>query len=419
MSYNTDPLSVCPDLSLYLPSPKAINETTTTIDDLRRKEEEDVSPAGQTPITCPAQVANAGYDTFHISLDLHGFTHDFFEDLKTKKLNLQSSDTQEAVFEFLDNGSKCFQWNLQRTGIKLYPYVFRTGDLILGLSVRQPGSSIPNACLKIGSLSCHQDVAKLFKDFKWWLCNIGVTVLDHKVSRADICSDIKVDIKKQHLDKITRFITRARDSDVRYSSRKLSGVNFGSGDIMCRIYDKPLEMNQKSAAEKIMFFNDLWGTNLGESVTRVEFQLRRKSIVQFFKGKTTLDVFLNRAGDLWQYLTKEWLRHCDRYVDRDHKHQSRSTLSSFWSIVQQAFALKKKKLTRKRDQKHINIPALRKQAIGIYTTILAGLGHVAEDFFDVIRTASDILAEDLNTVMREPGFDKAYRVKINRAVVSF
>jgi hypothetical protein len=171
--------------------------------------------------------------------------------------------------------------------------------------------------------------------------------------------------------------------------------------------------------EKYHFFMSLWGVLPGTPITRVEFQLRRPAIKEFFKGKTTIGVFINRLSDLWQYLVKEWLRHSNQPVDRENKHQSRAENSEFWNLVVQAGQMIKKALKRKRDQKHINIPSLRQQVTGIMTSIAAALGHPGECFFDIIGTIQSIVAEDLSVAMADPGFKHKFLTKQTHAVVSF
>jgi len=377
---------------------------------------------GQTPIACPSvklnNILSFAFDTLHISLDLFGLTPKIIDNLKYKKELLQLSDEQECVHDFLDNNSGLFRWNLQRTGAKMYPFVLRTGDLTLFISTRSSGSKIPNAKLQIGSISCHQDVPKLIKDFRFWFSCIDVTFEKESVSRFDVCADFKQDITKTHLDRITRFVTRARDSNVRHSDRKFNSVSFGSGSIMCRIYNKPLELIQKKSQEKSDFFHSLWSVDLGTPVTRVEFQLRREGIVQFFsKEKTTVADIYKGLERVWSYLTASWLRHCSHFVDRNNS--GLSILSEFWKLVQLAPGFIAVPAVRDRGQKHIDIVALRKQARGIYVTILAGLGIGSEKFFTILDTAHQMLIDDLSEYMRFSDFHKDFSTRQTRAVVTF
>lgn len=377
------------------------------------------SLGGPKPISCPPQIANFGIDTLHVTFDTLCTNGQIWTRLKEAKEQLQATGNKEAAFKFLENGSDCMSWNLQRVGSKFFQYVLSTGDIRLGLSPRVQGSAIPNMELKIGSMSCQQGLVETVKTLKFWLEIIGIQIVEEKVSRGDIAADILHDIKTGDIDRIHNYISRARKQDPHYTDRKFNGMTIGSGDILCRMYDKPLEMTVKQDTEKYVFFMTLWGVLPGTPVTRVEFQLRRAAIKEFFKGKTTIDVFINRLSDLWQYLVTEWLRHSSQEVDRENNHQSRAENSAFWNLVVSAGQQIKKALKRKRDQIHINIPALRKQATGILTSIAAALGHTGDCFFEIIDTIQKIVSDDLSLVMADPGFKDKFLTKQTRAVVSF
>jgi hypothetical protein len=375
---------------------------------------------GQALISCPFQIVNYGLDTLHISYDVELQNPELLKKLKKVKDSIQRSDEVERTFEILDNGANHFKWNLQRTGSKLYPFVLRTGDLILCMSTRKVGSKIPNMALHVGSLSCAQDLRSTLNTFKFWLSCVGVEIAKESVSRVDICSDIIHDIKKGRLEKVTQYITQARDTHLFYSHRKFTGIQWGSGDIVARIYDKQLQMKQQQQIEKMKFFNHLWETEETTPVTRVEFQIRRKALTEMIGDKdTTVDDVISRMGDIWVYCTTKWIRHSSKYVDVKNNNQKQAPISFFWESIQNAYEYQTKKISRNRKQKHINIPALRRQAIGVLTSVLAGLGVKADCFFEVVDTLQEIVASDLSDYMALPDFAHKYNARLTRSVVSF
>lgn len=378
---------------------------------------------GQTPIACPPQLVNFSFDTLHLSLDLVGISPDLLSFLKAEKENIQAGDDSQKPIRFkVLKDLPVFEWNLQRTGTAKFPYILRTADIALYLSTRSSGSQVPNAKLEIGSLSCHHDLIQFMSDLKFWLNINGIKVKEEKASRIDICADIQWNICVGGLDRIDRFITRARDHDIHGSSRRFNSIVWGGAgsNVMCRIYDKPLQMKQTNSIEKTVFFNNLWGTKIGTNVVRVEFQLRREMIVELFKGKTDVITMISRMSDVWEYLTNKWLRHTAKTVDRKNNNQKQAELSRFWQIVVSAGKSNKKKtLKRNKKQKFVDIVSLRKQAIGILTTVMASLGQVCDDFFGGIGTLTDIVSEDFLGVMREPDFQKKYKAKQLRAMASF
>ena len=396
---------------------KSLSSRTTSSDDLRSGKA-DGSLRGANPIACPPLIASCGLDTIHMSLELHGISSSLFSEMKEAKLRVQSGSDQEEPFKFLKNGTDAFSWNIQRTGIRYYPYLFKCGDVILAISSRSVGSAIPNASLMIGSISSQQNPVKLLKNLKFWFSCIGITLISNTVSRFDVCADIKLSINDNNLDDISRFITRARDSNVRYSHRKFNSISWGSGSIMCRIYDKVLEMKQKKSAEKILFFKELWGGYLGD-VTRVEFQLRRDAIKSFFKGKTDLETIIRRVGDVWQYLTNDWLRHSDKSVDRDNRHQDRASLSEFWQVVVSANFIRRKPVSRKKNRRNIDIPSLKKQALGALLSACAGKNIHGDSFFTLISEITSMMSDELLFAMRDKFFLKDYEGKKIATHVTF
>ncbi|MFC1965002.1 HEPN domain-containing protein [Chloroflexota bacterium] len=81
-------------------------------------------------------------------------------------------------------------------------------------------------------------------------------------------------------------------------------AKFEANDILCRIYDKTLEILHSDKK----WFENLWsvyGWEKGDAVTRVGFQCRRK-IIKKMQIKTIDDLFVI-VPDLWRYLTVEWL----------------------------------------------------------------------------------------------------------------
>lgn len=372
---------------------------------------------GRTLISCPFQTVLHGLDTLHLTFDIDNKNGHLIQRMIDAKKVLQSSSEAEGVFRFNENGSDVFSWNIQRTGTKLYPYVFRTGDLILCMSSRSSGSAFPAMALMVGSLTCNQDPMKMLKDFKFWMELLNIRIIKQKVSRVDIFMDIIHDIKKGYIEKVNHFVTRARDTHVFYSHRKFTGIQWGSGDVVCRIYDKQLQMKQQQQAEKSVFFNYIWQTNTDIPVTRVEFQLRRAALREFFNQEVTPQVVYDRAGDLWQYLTNDWLRHTAKSVVKNNEHSS--PLSFFWFSIQTSWKKFRFAVSRNRRQKHINIPALRKQASGILLTIAAAIGHESNSFFNIIGTLTNIISEDILAAMSDTGFADKFLSKQSRALCCF
>lgn len=107
-----------------------------------------------------------------------------------------------------------------------------------------------------------------------WARSLGLTeTRDQVVSRVDWAFDFSVpaiDFEPEH------FVSRARKNARWAEDGKLQTIQFGTGDIVVRVYNKVAEIEQ--ASDKAFFF-DLWGQK--ENVWRVEFQVRRGAMKPF------------------------------------------------------------------------------------------------------------------------------------------
>lgn len=387
-------------------------------DEVCGDEPQSSSVGGRTHISCPPVVANQSVDTVNLTWSVVNLDGKIFERLKSAKSEIQKGTEFEAPFAFLESGSGLFSWSLLRYGTKLYPYILKHGDITLFLSTRNSQSPIPSAALSIGSLSCHNNPLDLVRQIKWWLQCCGMYISEEKVGRIDICADIKVDIKKIKLADIDRHITRARDFNPYYSHRRLTGAQFGSGDIVCRIYDKQREMIDKRASDKIIFFNDLWETGLDEEVTRFEFQLRREAIKELVGEKTDFAEVIKHIPHIWRYLTTKWLVLTEDKVDRVNKHHSRAIVSEIWFVIQNLVHRRTLTSVRARKRSICNIGALRKQARGIMLTVAAAMGHSPGDTFGIVSTITGMIANDVFDFFREQDSEKRFEVKLRNSFVS-
>jgi len=370
---------------------------------------------GQAPISCPLALVNAAVDT--LSLTIKGeISERLLASLKEKKASLQETTSDCQYVEFGE--TTIFSWNLQRTGVKLYPYVLKTGDVSFYLSSRKSNSSLPSLQLNIGSLSCQDNLPELLSSFHRWCKYHQIIIKEEMVSRIDLCADIASPISDHQLWNQAKMITRAEKTAIYYSNRKLSGVQVGAGDIVLRMYDKILELSDKQATHKTEFFQKIWG---GVScLTRVEFQLRRPAVKSLCPGVTDFKTVAGKIPNIWKYLTHKWFRQSAKSVDRLNRNQGRSTTSKFWLVVQSAFdSFTFPPAARNKKKKHININALIEQAAGVMLTVCAAVGHVEDDVFGIMATISETLQSRVFDLMNLPGFAHDFNARAAYALVTF
>lgn len=374
---------------------------------------------GQTLIACPPRVVNFGIDTLVLTLDL-AIPDEFLTSLETQKKNIQNGLAESALFKFGE--SNLFSFSLQRTGVKYYQYILRSGDITLMFSTRKGGSKIPSSSLHIGSITCQNNLDSFLDSLSLWFDHYHIKKVEEKVSRIDLCVDHTKDISTTNLNKGDYRICRASTATVRETDYRFNSFSIGSGDVVLRCYDKILEMKQKQQDYKQEFFQEKWGNV--DTLTRVEYQLRRGFIKEVFQEQSDYKHIKEHLQEIWKYLTTEWFRLTESPVDRKNKNQSQSKTSEFWYQIQRGFGSLRKVIASKRNkkQRHINVPALTKQALGCLFSACSGMGLMIDeekqqsDMFDFVH---DSLYGFFTNKMKDLGFRKEYYNKMASAIVSF
>lgn len=371
---------------------------------------------GQALISCPLPIALQGIDTLHLTLQLD-IPAELIARMKRRKEEIQATSDDCAFLPFGE--TTLFSWNLQRTGTRHWPYVLKCGDVTLSLSSRASTAAIPSAQLQIGSISCNNGLDALLTSFNMWMHHHGIVYKGEKVSRIDLFVDTTLALVDQSMSNQELHITRAEKFAAYFANRKLSGVQVGSGSILFRCYDKLMEMKDKQATHKEMFFAEKWGGR-PESVTRAEFQLRREAIKSFCPGESDYQSLKKMIPSIWKYLTTEWFRQAAKAVDRRNRHQDKAAISAFWSIIQQAHqAPPQDAATRNKKQKTINVKSLVDQAAGLMLTVCAAIGHAHDDFFGILASARSTIQDRLSTIMVDAGFEHDFNSRAALAKVTF
>jgi hypothetical protein len=187
-----------------------------------------------------------------------------------------------------------------------------------------------------------------------------------QVSEVHLCADVvgwdvsSCGWQSSFLSRARRRVDRAATSDETVaggaavavvSGRRLATLEFGArGPLSCSIYNKTLEIKQKS---RKTWFYDFWRKNGwdGESeVWRVEFRYRREALHEVgvpgvFEGIEDVYDLVERLEALWVYaaghvaggpdgLPDGWLRYVVPGSDRN---RARWEVHPAWAVIQQAF----------------------------------------------------------------------------------
>ena len=176
-------------------------------------------------------------------------------------------------------------------------------------------------------------VSEAVSTIKGILTNAGASLIEVKLSRVDLCVQLLIPKKLWSIQLIDYAVTRATDIDPHYKHRKFTGISIGKGIISARLYNKPLEISQKS---KKYWMYDIWGIQIDEIpndklIIRIEFQLRREFLKQV--GLNTVEDLLSLHSRAWAHCTQTWLR----FQDGIGKHVSRRNILPFWNTIQTGY----------------------------------------------------------------------------------
>lgn len=349
----------------------------------------------------------------------------FLAILDSMKKRVQETE-QESIPVFQESG---FDWNLFRTGTKLYTFRIKSGDITLMFNRRKENGQIPNCRLEIGSLSCWSPgFYAIYERVKAFLAINGGEVIKERVSEAHLAADfVGTDIKTTSLDQRDHWIALARNDgdydgirvrkdinepepdelafDRHYTNRRFSGLNIGSGDMMLRVYDKVTELKRSRATHKQQIFAEAWKLNSYDEqpVTRVEYQIRRPRLREFSDREghpiNTVKDLCNALKSLWHYLTTEWTRHAGSTVNRNHN-QTKSKISEFWQKVQAVVWTGVFGYVRTHPVKHRDIEMLRQQARGCLMSVCASLEVEPDDIDKIVHLCKGLIEEDLHAFFK-------------------
>jgi hypothetical protein len=151
------------------------------------------------------------------------------------------------------------------------------------------------------------------------------------VSRLDLYADLQGWVPV--LEDLHRFVGYGRSrrgfgerNEVFTAGHRLTGFTFGRDGLVARVYDKTREIRNRG----LSWLPDLWGSDGQDNpVWRVEFQYRRKVLVEFHLR--SVEDTLSSIQDLWRYATGDWLSLREPTANRQ---RTRWPLDPLWAEVQ-------------------------------------------------------------------------------------
>lgn len=247
-----------------------------------------------------------GVDSLYLSY--HGQLADEWniklDDLKTKA---QSEDEAVQALAQVSIGAHIFE--VRDKGMPRFPYVLVDNCYFIKIN-RKQSKTLPMAHVQISSeylAAVGLEAAE--KDLHIVINTLGLVEGEASVSRADlfldfVCTENLAEIEQP--DWVTRANLMAKYFDCRLEQPFTGWVIGMGGNLHARLYEKVIEIVNKS--HKTYLFG-LWQANgwiAGEKVWRMEFQTEKQTLKEL--GIITLRNLLSFQAALWDYLTQDWLR---------------------------------------------------------------------------------------------------------------
>src|ERR1700730_15605191 len=227
---------------------------------------------------------------------------DVWKCLEEAKQRAQGSDQEVRVDFPITEGS----FLLRPYGWRGYTYWLTSPDfeLMLGKSEKFP------------AVVCQLHSAYLHSVGLPWALELVEVLLRHDlfaspfellVSRLDLYADVQG--WAPALEDLRRFVGYGRSrrgfeerAEVFTAGHRRTGFMIGRDALVARVYDKTLEIGRRG----LNWLPDLWGIeDEDRPVWRVEFQYRRKVLVEFHLR--SVEDTVASIQDLWRYATEEWL----------------------------------------------------------------------------------------------------------------
>jgi len=186
-------------------------------------------------------------------------------------------------------------------GMGYYRYVLENEDVMIFLSNAKFGSDTPQ--IKVEFRASYLFAVGQNKAYEYVLKLVELLIgsnFESSIQRLDLATDIW-GVKLEYLDAM-RFQNSFKNSNYRKGSKQ-TGIGFGGGAFMFRIYDKLEEIKSNYSKHYVM---SKWAVNgydkeLGLNVTRFEAQFRRSELKKYIPQHTDNEIayVFSHLGNFW------------------------------------------------------------------------------------------------------------------------
>lgn len=286
-------------------------------------------------ISHPSNVKNilaSGIDSLVISADIAWKDTSIFtvlDELK-EKAKQYSLDYQGQMKH--SDPEKVWPFTIKPHGTKGFSWILIGHDFSYKIANSQEPNSRPNVMIEFRSEALWRLGPEEVTKMALSLIEVnGGNIIETRLSRVDLCVDFLMPEKLWSQSLMHHAVTRATSFVPYYSNMKLTGIKIGSGNISARLYDKPLEIRQKS---KKYWMYDIWGSYEipeGKKLIRIEFQIRREVLKQM--GLKNADDLFQKIDGAWSYCTRKWLK----FQNQADLHHTQQATLKWYSEIQDGF----------------------------------------------------------------------------------
>ena len=280
------------------------------------------------------KILSSGIDTLNLSIDVEWMGSSFFNDLsKAKDLAREEKKDVPFSIRLLQHNE---EWHcvVKPNGAAGYEWLLSGKDFTFKIGAWKKPISRPSMMVEIRSETLWRMGFKAaVETVEMLIGSAGGKVVSVKPSRVDLCLDMLLPVSEWCPELIFDIVTRAEQSATynNLKMKRLTGFDFGSGQVRARLYDKEFEIDRKS---KKYWMYDIWGLKDVPDdyrIIRVEFQLRREVLKEL--GVNLICDLFEKTGGMWAYCSESWLS----FRDNAGSHMDERKVLPWWLAIQNGF----------------------------------------------------------------------------------
>ena len=306
-------------------------------------------------------------DTLKFSIEINNYNSSMRDLLD--KLSLKKAQSRNNV-DPIEIEINDIYFEVNKKSAPFYSYSLKCNDFTICFAESVAPYNSPIIVVLHSQFLWSYGYKRAYNTFWDWFNKFNTHVLGTKMSRLDICVD--TDEVAFVPSDMNSFITRAKFIDKHYEHNAFTGFSIGKGKpIMARIYNKTAEVK---GSQKEWFY-EIWKENGWNTkpVWRVEFQLRRKALVDL--GINSVEDLWGKEDGLWCYLTSNWLQ----LKENSNKNVSRRKVRRKWQKIKSTNAAKTTSPLVRKHVKSGNIDILWRMIVGTILTLASRCGFGSLD----------------------------------------